>query len=160
MVQVYMLIYKKIKPFIKKNARASIGSEGLMGDKVVEISPGTPDQKEIENNDSILCEGGNGLDEIMAQVKIVAQNAAQITGDLAGIVDNIHQGKGSIGKLFMDSTFAKNLDQTVVNIKEGAGGFKENMDAAKHNFLLRGYFKKKEKAESDSLKAVAATKKK
>ena len=44
----------------------------------------------------------------------------------------------------MDTIFAKNIDQTVVNIKQGAGGFKQNMDAARHNILLRGFIKKKE----------------
>jgi phospholipid/cholesterol/gamma-HCH transport system substrate-binding protein len=43
----------------------------------------------------------------------------------------------------MDSTFAQNIDQTLSNIKQGAGGFKQNMNAASHNFFLRGYFKKK-----------------
>jgi phospholipid/cholesterol/gamma-HCH transport system substrate-binding protein len=52
-------------------------------------------------------------------------------------------GKGTIGKLFVDSAFAKNLDATIVNIKQGAGGFKQNMDAASHNVFLRGFLKKK-----------------
>ncbi len=83
----------------------------------------------------------------MAQVKIVAENAASITGDLASITDNIRAGKGTIGKLFMDSVMAQNVGATVVNVKEGAGGFRDNMEAVKHNFLLKGYFKKKEKEE-------------
>ena len=45
--------------------------------------------------------------------------------------------------LLMDSILARNLDAALVNIKQGAGGFKQNMDAAGHNFLLRGYLKKK-----------------
>lgn len=159
LVRVDMELDRNVEKFIKKDARASIGSEGLMGDKVVNISPGSPEQKEIEDHDSILCEDGNGIDEIMTQMKIVAENAAQITGDLAGIVDNIHQGKGTIGKLFMDTVLARNVDQTIVNIKEGAGGFKQNMDAAKHNFLLKGYFKKKEKETNDSIKLAKQSKK-
>jgi phospholipid/cholesterol/gamma-HCH transport system substrate-binding protein len=62
---------------------------------------------------------------------------------------SVSQGKGTIGKLLMDSTMAQNVGQAMVNIKQGAGGFKQNMDAASHNFLLRGYLKKKEKKEAE-----------
>jgi hypothetical protein len=48
-------------------------------------------------------------------------------------MNNIRRGKGTIGKLFMDTLFAKSIDQTLLNIKQGTGGFKKNMDAASHN---------------------------
>ena len=46
----------------------------------------------------------------------------------------------------MDSTIAQNFNQTMVNLKKSSKGLNENMNAAKDNFLLRGYFKKKAKA--------------
>lgn len=144
-VQVDILLDKDVRQFVKKDAWASVGSEGLMGDKVVNISGGTPGAASVENNDHIRYASGSSIEEIMAQVKVVATNTAQITGDLADIIGNIRSGKGSVGKLFMDTVFAENLDRTIVNIKEGAGGFKDNMDAVKNNFLFRGYFKKKER---------------
>jgi phospholipid/cholesterol/gamma-HCH transport system substrate-binding protein len=85
----------------------------------------------------------------MAEIRVVASNASVITADLAQITGSIREGKGSIGKLFMDSSMATNLGATMVNLKEGTGGFKDNMEAAKHNFLLKGYFNKKEKEEKE-----------
>lgn len=41
---------------------------------------------------------------------------------------------------------AGNINQTIVNLKNSSAGLNENMNAAKDNFLLKGYFKKKEKA--------------
>jgi hypothetical protein len=46
----------------------------------------------------------------------------------------------------MDTVFAETIDDAVSNIKQGAGGFKKNMDAAGKNILLRGVFKTKDKA--------------
>lgn len=148
-LEVELLIDKDVKKFIKKDAQASVGSEGLMGDKIVNISAGTVWQVSIEDGDIVNYTGGSSIEEIMAQVKITATNTAIITGDLAGIIGNISRGRGTIGKLFMDTVFADNLDQTIVNVKDGAGGFKDNMDAAKNSFLLKGYFKKQEKEKHE-----------
>jgi phospholipid/cholesterol/gamma-HCH transport system substrate-binding protein len=71
---------------------------------------------------------------------------------------NIREGKGTIGKLFLDSSFAQNLDKALVNIKQGAGGFKENMTAAKSNFFLRGYYNRKEKREARKKKDAESQK--
>jgi phospholipid/cholesterol/gamma-HCH transport system substrate-binding protein len=48
--------------------------------------------------------------------------------------------------LLQDSTIAENLNMTILNLRKSSKGLDENMNAAKDNFLLRGYFKKKERA--------------
>ncbi len=142
-VKVYMVINEHTRKFIKKNAKAIIGSDGLMGNKIVIITPGTSGKQELSDNDIIETAQPVNMDDILLKVKVTSDNAANITGDLAAIMWNIREGKGTMGKLFMDSAFAENVDQTLVNIKQGAGGFKQNMNAASHNFFLRGFFKKK-----------------
>jgi phospholipid/cholesterol/gamma-HCH transport system substrate-binding protein len=142
-VKVDLLINEDARKFIHKNASAIIGSDGLMGNKILSIVPGTAGEKVIEDNDYIRTPLPVNMDEILVKLKVTGDNAAKITGDLAVIMDNIRSGKGTIGKLFMDSTFAVNLDKTVVNLKQGANGFSQNMEAAKHSFLLRGLFRKK-----------------
>jgi phospholipid/cholesterol/gamma-HCH transport system substrate-binding protein len=49
----------------------------------------------------------------------------------------------------MDTTLADNLNQTLINLKGGTKGFKENMNAAQNSFLLRGAFKKKREREEE-----------
>lgn len=152
-VRVSMAIDRSLKKFIKKDAKAAIGSEGLMGDKIVNLTAGSEGGQEIANNDYLLAMEGSTMEAIMKSVKVTADNAAAITTDLAMVVGNIKSGKGTIGKLFMDTVFSNNLDATMVNVKAASGGLKENMEAAKHNFLLKGYFKKKEKEEAKKVKA-------
>jgi phospholipid/cholesterol/gamma-HCH transport system substrate-binding protein len=142
-VRVDMLIEERSRKFIKKNAKAIIGSDGLMGNKIILIIPGATGKQSIANNDIIETAQPVSMDDILLKIKVTSDNAANITGYLADIMKNIHDGKGTIGKLFMDSTFAQNFDEAIVNVKQGAGGFKQNMDAASHNFLLKGYLKKK-----------------
>ena len=154
-VEVQMIIQKKVQKFIKKDAKASIGSEGLMGDKVIVIAPGTTGQAVVAEGDSLPTLHPIETDAIMASLKTSADNAAIITTNLADISDRISHGKGALGKLLRDTSLSSNISATMKNLKKSSEGLSENMEAAKHNFLLRGFFKKKEKDKKkheDSLK--------
>lgn len=144
-VKVDMLIDEDTHKFIKKNAVAMIGSDGLMGSKIVMISPNPVYAPVISSNDHIPTAQAVNMDEILEKLQITSDNAASITGNLSDIMINIKDGKGTIGKLFMDSAFALNVEQALINIKQGAGGFKKNMEAAGDNILFRKHlFKKKD----------------
>jgi phospholipid/cholesterol/gamma-HCH transport system substrate-binding protein len=157
-VQVDMMIDEHAKKFIKKNAKAIIGTDGLMGNKIVSITPGSPDKQVITNNDFIATVRPLNIDDILKNVKLSSENAVDITNNLSVITESIVEGKGVIGKLFMDSVLGANLDKAIVNIKQGAGGFKQNMDAASHSFLLKGFLKKKEKKDDEKNKKQNNTK--
>lgn len=144
-VQVDMIIQRKVQKFIKKDAKASIGSEGLMGDKVVTITAGTPGQQHVNSGDSLAGTKPIETDAIMASLKTSADNAAIITSNLADISSRITQGKGALGKLLRDTTLSTNLSSTMRNLKSSSKKLDENMEAAQHNFLLRGFFRKKER---------------
>lgn len=251
-IETVMLIDNKFRPFLRKNALASIGNQGLMGDKVVNIVPGqgTSDlvsehdlirTRKIINTDDLLetlsrsnnniaeiseslkntvlqldksaawslindqslkqsiritlknieqtsanaREMTKGLDNLVTQVKqgkgnaglllkdttlagnlneavvkirLASENASQVTVQLNNMVSELngelHKGKGVVKLLLNDSATAKNLSTSMENIKKGTDGFNQNMEALKHNFLLRGYFKnleKQRKKKADSL---------
>lgn len=146
-VKVDMIIDEDTRQFIKKDAVVMIGSDGLMGGKIMNIGPGVSEIRPIEHNDFIRTIRPINMDELYGKLKTTADNAAIITTDLAAITGRISSGKGTIGKLFMDTALAENLNKTMINIQQGSKGFKENMDATKNSFLLRGYFKKQERAK-------------
>jgi phospholipid/cholesterol/gamma-HCH transport system substrate-binding protein len=70
----------------------------------------------------------------------------------------VNSGNGTLGRFIQDSTIAENINQTIVNLKKSSKGLDENMNAAKENFLFRGYYKRKEKA-AEKIKADSAVKK-
>jgi phospholipid/cholesterol/gamma-HCH transport system substrate-binding protein len=147
-VRVDMQIEESARKFIKKNAKAIIGSDGLMGNRILILTPGTTGKAPLADNDVIETTQAVTIDDILVKLKVTANNAANITNDLAIIIQSVREGKGTIGKLMMDSLIAKDVDDALINIKQGAGGFKQNMTAASHNILLRGFFKKKKTKEN------------
>jgi len=129
-VSVQILIDESIRQFIKKDAVAVIGSEGLMGNKVLIINPGTGGKKVIEDNDIIETIVPISIDDILLSLNTTIGNTSSITSDLAMITETIESGKGTIGRLLMDQSWRENFDSIFVNLKEGSSGFKTLMDQA------------------------------
>ena len=241
-ITVEMSIEEKTSIFIKKDAVASISSDGLVGSMVVNIVPG-PDEsaRQVVSGDTIQIFNKISTDEMLATLNKTNENAALLTADLLKITNQIVEGKGTLGALVSDSlmatdirqsaaelrkmtsgataaiaqintiiskinydesvaalllsdpkskdqiqkvfgnlekssdninevtknleeyiqeiksgkgalnhltqdeVFVKNIDSTMINIKEASEKLNENMEALKHNFLFRGYFKKLER---------------
>ena len=145
-VQVDMLIQKNVQKFIKSDCQAAIGSAGLIGDRILVITQGSSDAVPAKNGQQILSKEPVEPDAIMASLQITADNAAVVSFQLAQIMTKVNSGSGTLGRFIQDSTIAENINQTIMNLKKSSKGLNENMNAAKENFLFRGYYKRKEKA--------------
>lgn len=241
LVQVDMSIEENKHNFIHKNAIAAIASDGLMGDKIVNISSGSGTSDLVQNNDLIqahnplmtdqvlqtlnqsnenirvitenlktlttditsnngpvqllykdpqmaknLKQSFTNLDAITGKVLQVSSSLQNITaqiqngngslgeiikdtslaknlsytleklketsdalnsasGKLSETIEHANSGKGAINMLLTDTSFSANVQQSMINIKKASSGLNENMEALKHNFLTRGYFRKQEK---------------
>ncbi|PRZ27822.1 MlaD family protein [Flavobacterium granuli] len=241
-IKVDMIIDKNIFKHIKKDAVATIGSDGLVGSMIINIIPGKGLKPNVEPGDVIHSQDRIRTDDILNTLSKTNQNAAILTENLLKITNDINQGKGTVGLLISDIEMARdlkqtlhylkisgketslsvsnlnklitsldnkknvigvlkdtavaakikniifnlnqssteidkvigNLNKTVLNIKDGKGAINylsndpnlvqnidstminineaskrlnENLEALKHNFLFRGYFKKQEKAK-------------
>ena len=153
-VQVRLSLDKKIQRHIKKNAIATIGSDGLMGDKLITIHAGSADSTllPVKDGETISSMDPIDADRLLNNLSRITANGDSITSGLSAIINKINKGEGAFGKVLTDDQFAKKLEgtldkasETVGTIKKTANNVNENMEAAKHNFLLRGYFRKKEK---------------
>lgn len=157
-VRVDMLIKKEVQRFIKTDCEAGIGSAGLIGDKLLVITQGSTEAKMVKDGQEIGSTEPVETDAIMASLRVTAYNAEIVSDELAKIMIKVNSGKGTIGRLIEDTAIAENLSQTMINIKRSSKGLDENMQAAKHNFLLKGFFNKKAKAEQATKDSIAAAK--
>jgi phospholipid/cholesterol/gamma-HCH transport system substrate-binding protein len=157
-VRVDMLILKKVQQFIKSDCEAGIGSSGIIGDRILIITQGSGEAPLAQDGQQIVSKEPVETDAIMVSLQVTANNAEIISNQLAEIMIKLNTGQGTLGRLIQDTTIAENINQTIVNLKKSSKGLNENMNAAKGNFLLRGYYKKKEKA-AEQLKVDAEEKK-
>lgn len=157
-VQVDMLLQKNIQKFIKTDCEASIGSAGLVGDRILIITHGSSEALQASDGQQIMSKEPVESDAIMASLQVTSINAAIVSSQLAEILIKVNSGSGTLGRFLKDSTIAENITQTILYLKQSSKGLDENMKAAKENFLFRGYFKRKEK-EAEKVKAVSDDKK-
>jgi phospholipid/cholesterol/gamma-HCH transport system substrate-binding protein len=165
--RVDLTLNNNVKRFIKKDAKISIGSDGLMGDKLVVIAPGgITSTQEVENGTQLASVNPVDVDKIIAKMTKVIDNAASLTGGLSDIVAKVNSGQGSIGRLLNSDKLSKDLEGTVKqakttmqNVHTTTTTLNTDLKAAQSNILLKGFFnKKKRKAKQDSIKKAQATK--
>ncbi|MDA3779319.1 MAG: MlaD family protein, partial [Bacteroidales bacterium] len=117
-VKVDFIIDKDVRKFIKMDAVAIIGSEGLMGNKNINIIAGDPGGEIITLDAIIKSEQAVELDDILIELHESSENVTFITKNLVDITDKINNGEGVFGKLFTDTTITKNLDIISYNTAE------------------------------------------
>ncbi|MEI8204088.1 MAG: MlaD family protein [Bacteroidota bacterium] len=149
-VKVDMLIVKKVQQFIKADCEANVGSSGIIGDKLLIITQGSFNSPIATEGQYISSKEPVELDNIMSGLQVTAYNAQIVSYQLAEIMMKINNGRGTLGRLIQDTVIANNLSNTIVNIKSSSKGLDENMNAVKDNWLLRGYFNKKEAAAQEA----------
>lgn len=157
-VQVDMLIQKNVQKFIKEDCQAAIGSAGIIGDRILIITQGSSDTSPANDGQQIASKEPIETDAILTSLLVTADNAAIVSFQLAEIMTKVNSGSGTLGRFIEDSTIAENINQTIVNLKKSSQGLDENMNAAKQNFLFRGYYKRKLRA-IEKMKAESVDKK-
>jgi phospholipid/cholesterol/gamma-HCH transport system substrate-binding protein len=116
-IKVDMLIDKTIFHNIRKNAIATIGSDGLVGSMIINIIPGKGTAVSVEPGDEIHSLSRIRTDDMLNTLGVTNKNAALLTTDLLKITKEITQGKGTVGLLIKDSILANDLKETMHYLK-------------------------------------------
>lgn len=116
-IRVDMAIEKEVISHIKKDAIASIGSDGLVGNMIINIIPGKKSNEAVSFGDTILSENKTTTDEILKTINSTSANAKVITDNLVRITNQISSKEGTIGMLINDTVMSQDLKRTVYNLK-------------------------------------------
>ncbi|MBV8251879.1 MAG: MCE family protein [Chitinophaga sp.] len=123
-VLITMNIEKKSRRFIHKNSAVKIGTDGLIGNKIIVIYGGTKNSPVIEDNDLLNGRKAPGSKDMMAVLDSASNNVLQITDNLKQITTRILNGNGTITTLLNDSTFSGNLKQSMSDVRSSVANFK------------------------------------
>ncbi|MDP2384802.1 MAG: MlaD family protein [Bacteroidota bacterium] len=115
-VLVQMVIENKVTTHIKKNSIASIGTDGLMGNKLVNIGSVSAAAETIEEGDELKTFKAISAAEMMQTLSATNENIKIITEDLKQISSKLNKNN-SLWNFLADTTLTENLRQTIVSIK-------------------------------------------
>jgi len=122
-VVVDLLIENDVKLFIKTDAKASISSDGLMGDKVLIISSGTSAKNSVKNNDILASKSAIEIEDLMISMKKSLDNVALISEDLAQFSYKVNNSKGALSKMIIDEEFSNSLKSILINLQTSSDEF-------------------------------------
>jgi phospholipid/cholesterol/gamma-HCH transport system substrate-binding protein len=119
-VKVEMKISAKAQSFILKDARARIATDGLIGNKIVEIYGGTAGGPTVNANDVLLSDMRPNPYEMMNTLQENNKNLAAITGNIKTVSARLVNGEGTLGSLLTSDTLARELQRTASKLNIAA----------------------------------------
>ncbi|MET6990872.1 MlaD family protein [Sediminicola arcticus] len=117
LIRVRMAIEEKMQQYIKKDAIATIGSDGLVGSMIINIIPGKNNAPLVQNNDEISSYSRIATEDMLSTLNVTNENAAMLTADLLKVSQSLTKGKGTMGLLLNDTIMASNLEKIIMNLK-------------------------------------------
>jgi phospholipid/cholesterol/gamma-HCH transport system substrate-binding protein len=116
-IVVEMVIDEKMKSFIRKNSIASVGTDGLMGNKLINIIPGTPDAPLIREGDEIPSTRSVNTDAMLRTLEFTNQNIAFVSANLRDITKTINRSRGTLYSVLVDTTLSTKITRTISNVE-------------------------------------------
>ena len=128
-VKVTVNIDRTAREYIRKDARAKITAEGLIGNKLVVLSGGSQEAGPIQGGETLLVDEAMNPDELLGTLQTNNKNLAAITTDFKTISKRLVEGEGSMGALLTDKTLYKDLQTTMAALRTTVG----NLQVAARN---------------------------
>lgn len=119
-VEIEMNIESSSKDYIKKNSKATISSDGLIGNKIIVIYGGSGQGPSIEDGDKLTAEMPLDTDKMMETLQVNNNNLVSITEDLKVLTHKISSGEGIVGAVLTDSMLVKNFRTVMENLEKTA----------------------------------------
>ena len=164
-ITVVMSLGKATHEIVKRDSVASIETEGMLGSQYLAVSFGSAGKADLRDGDSIASQPPLEMADLLKKTSGILdssqeaiQSVTRATANLASISAKIDGGQGTVGALVNDKQLYNNLAQTtgalqgtMAHAQEGVTDFQENMEALKHSFFVRGYFKNRGYEDSAEL---------
>lgn len=146
--KVFLIAKVKKEARVEKNAVCKINTLGLLGEKYLEISPGTQESGFLQNEEVIEGYDPVPMEEVTKTMKELSDTAKAVTESAKVVLDRLEKGEGTVGKLLVQEEIYDDLKATAGNLKE----FSDDIKRHPWKLLSKG----REKTEDKSVPASAS----
>jgi phospholipid/cholesterol/gamma-HCH transport system substrate-binding protein len=128
---VTLSINKRAMGFIKKDSQASILTMGLLGDKYIELSPGSPQSGPIHPRDMIKGATQIELKDVMETSAMTVEKMTEFITKLGNLVTKIERGEGTVAKFLTDPSIYNNLSKATQTLSTSLEDIKNSKGTLK-----------------------------
>ncbi len=125
-LEVWISVAKRYEQRIRQDSQARIKTLGLLGDKYIELTSGSPRSPTVAEDGTISAAPITDVDRLAEAGEDVVNNIARISTQLTGILGRMEKGEGLLGKLLMDvetgERVTTELDKTMAAVRKLAEG--------------------------------------
>ena len=125
LINVEMNIDKTAMKFIKKNAVASIASDGLVGNMIVNITPNSGNAALAKSGDILKAEERLTTEDLLKTINKTNNNAEQITANILEVSEKINNGTGTLSMLLNDKTLSQDVKYGISDLKNSIANIKK-----------------------------------
>jgi phospholipid/cholesterol/gamma-HCH transport system substrate-binding protein len=117
-VSVTMRVDVKAMEYIPKDAKVKLGTDGLIGNKILVIFGGSNEVDQIEEGDTLAVEKGVSQEEVLKILQESNKNLLSITTDFKAISHKASSGEGTVGKLLNDNSLYDNANEAIRSVQQ------------------------------------------
>ncbi len=119
-IEVSLNIAIKARQYIRKDAKVKLGTDGIIGNKILVIYGGTEQSAEVEEGDTLSVEKTFTSEDMINTLQDNNKNLLSITTDLKIISNRLAAGEGTIGKLLNDNSVYTNINNATLSLQNAA----------------------------------------
>jgi phospholipid/cholesterol/gamma-HCH transport system substrate-binding protein len=108
-LRLRLAIDRSLQSQVREDSRARLRTQGLLGDRLVDISPGTPAAPVLPEGDTIPAEPSADYEQVLSEASQVVHGLSQLTDELRGITHGLLDGEGTAGQLLTSRTLYDQL---------------------------------------------------
>ena len=112
-LKIVLQVNQSLQSQVRTDSRAKIKTQGLLGDKVLDISVGTPKFRPLKEGDTLLIAPAVDYEAVVQQASGIMGQVADVTRDLKRVTDQINRGQGTLGQLLTNRTLYDQLNATL-----------------------------------------------
>lgn len=129
-VAVWLAVSTGVQDQIRADSRARVRTQGLLGDRLIDIEPGSPDSPVLADGDTLGAAPALSYEELLGQAADAVQSLITLSADLTQVMGRVSEGEGTLGRLLVDDQLYgslvdlnRNLNEIVGPIASGEGVF-------------------------------------
>ena len=112
-LRIVIEVDKSVQNQVRRNSQAKLKTLGLLGDKVFDISPGTPNYAVLQDGDTLKLGEAVDYEAVLVQASGALEQVVSLTGSLQKVTDGVVKGEGTVGQLLTNKSLYDNLNATL-----------------------------------------------